>query len=120
VILLWLTPEAAGAAALGAIAPSQPGAAVAGVQLASRQHNDPSPFFQFREPSPLFQLSVAIAAVAETVITEASNSFRVLFIFSPQKSLLIKVKLKCNSPYLDAKDCKATHLNFVLTGRILS
>ena len=84
-ILLWLTP--AGAAAAGANAPSQPLAAVAGVQLLSRQHNVPSPFFQFKAPSPFCQLSEAIAAEAETVITEASNTLRVLFIFSPQKSL---------------------------------
>jgi hypothetical protein len=46
----------------------------------------PSPLRQL-VPVLFSQLSVAIAAVAETVTTEAINSFRVLFIFSPQKSL---------------------------------
>jgi hypothetical protein len=91
VILLWLTPAGAGAG--GTNAPSQPLAAVAGVQLLSRQHNVPSPFLQLM-PVLFSQLSEAIAAVAETVITDASNSFRVLFIIGPQKSLLIKVKLQ--------------------------
>jgi hypothetical protein len=57
-------------------------AAVAGVQLLSRQHNVPSPFFQLK-PALFSQLLEAIAADAETVITDASNTFRVLFIFSP-------------------------------------
>jgi len=83
VILLWLTPAAAADAVN---APSQPLAAVAGVQLLSRQHNVPSPLRQL-VPVLFSQLSEAIAAEAETVITEASNTFRVLFIFSPQKSL---------------------------------
>jgi hypothetical protein len=87
--------------------------------LLSRQHNVPSPFFQFK-PALFSQLSEAIAAEAETVTTEANNTFRVLFIFSPQKSFLIKVKLKCNSPYFEAKNRKATHLNFVQTDRILA
>jgi hypothetical protein len=119
VILLWLTPDVA--AALGAKKPSQPAAAVAGVQLASRQHNVPSPFFQ-EMPAELTQLStfLAVVAVAATEITPASTSFRVLFIFSPQKSFLIKVKLKCNSPYFEANNRKATHLNFVQTDRILA
>jgi hypothetical protein len=64
----------------------------------------PSPFFQLK-PELFTQLSTfwAEAAVAARVITPASISFRVLFIFSPQKSFLIKVKLKCNSPYLKSK-----------------
>src|SRR5574344_938775 len=53
---------AAGAAAAGAAAtcsaPSQPGAAVAGVQLASRQHNSLVPFFQTSSLEPFFQLSM--------------------------------------------------------------
>jgi hypothetical protein len=68
----------AGAAAMGlaTIAPSQPTAAVAGVQLASRQHSSLVPFFQTSSPVPLRQLStvwapaaLASAAVANTIAT---------------------------------------------------
>jgi len=54
----------------------------------SRQHNAPSPFFQ-AVPVELTQLSTfeAEVAVAAIEITPANTSFRVLFIFSPQKSL---------------------------------
>ncbi|NCV03050.1 MAG: hypothetical protein EBV46_01095 [Burkholderiaceae bacterium] len=82
---------AAGAAAagLGASQPSQFGAAVAGVQVASRQQSVPSPFLH-GVPVELTQLSTffgwAIAEPAEIVITAASISFRVLFIFYPQKT----------------------------------
>src|SRR5262245_40836767 len=41
----------------GFTAPSQFSAAVAGVQLASRQHSSFVPFFHTSEPSPLRQLS---------------------------------------------------------------
>ena len=97
VILLWVTAGAGLAAAgaglaggFGAIQPSQFAIAEAGVQLLSRQHRVPSEFFQGNVPSEPVQLSLpwAIAALAEIVITEASNSFTVLFIFCPQKSLL--------------------------------
>ena len=74
----------AGAAALGAaIAPSQPAAAVAGVQLASRQHSSLEPFFQ-AWPVPLRQLSTdcALAAVAKAAeantIANLLNFFMVL------------------------------------------
>ena len=74
----------AGAAALGAaIAPSQPAAAVAGVQLASRQHSSLEPFFQ-AWPVPLRQLSTdcALAAVAKAAeantIATLLNFFMVL------------------------------------------
>ena len=74
----------AGAAALGAtIAPSQPAAAVAGVQLASRQQYSAVPFFQ-ASPEALRQLStdcapeaVAKAAEANTIAT-LLNFFMVL------------------------------------------
>ena len=67
----------AGAAALGAtIAPSQPTAAVAGVQLELRQQSSLVPFFQISSLVPLRQLSmvwapaaVASAAVAISIAT---------------------------------------------------
>ena len=74
----------AGAAALGAtIAPSQPAAAVAGVQVAPRQHSSLVPFFQ-AWPVPLRQLSTdcALAAVAKAAeantIATLMNFFMVL------------------------------------------
>ena len=75
----------AGAAALGAtMAPSQPAAAVAGVQVASRQQSSLVPFFQACSPVPLRQLStdcapaaVAKAADANTIAT-LLNFFMVL------------------------------------------
>ena len=74
----------AGAAALGAtMAPSQPAAAVAGVQVASRQHSSLVPFFQ-AWPVPLRQLSTdcALAAVAKAAeantIANLLNFFMVL------------------------------------------
>ena len=54
---------AAGAEAAGTRAPSQPAAAVAGVQLASRQHSSLVPFFQTSSPVPFCQLSMAGAAI---------------------------------------------------------
>ena len=74
----------AGAAALGAtMAPSQPAAAVAGVQVASRQHSSLVPFFQ-AWPVLLRQLSTdcALAAVAKAAeantIATLMNFFMVL------------------------------------------
>ena len=73
----------AGAGAGAAIAPSQPAAAVAGVQLASRQHSSLEPFFQ-AWPVPLRQLSTdcALAAVAKAAeantIANLLNFFMVL------------------------------------------
>ena len=75
----------AGAAALGASsAPSQPGAAVAGVQPASRQHSSLVPFFQIRLPWPLRQLSELIvepAAKAEPATVATANMIATLFSF---------------------------------------
>ena len=75
----------AGAAALGAtMAPSQPAAAVAGVQVASRQQSSLEPFFQACSPVPLRQLSTdcALAAVAKAAeantIANLLNFFMVL------------------------------------------
>ena len=75
----------AGVAALGAtMAPSQPAAAVAGVQVASRQHSSLVPFFQVSSPVPLRQLSTdcalaAVAKAAETnTIANLLNFFMVL------------------------------------------
>jgi hypothetical protein len=66
------------------MAPSQPAAAVAGVQLAPRQHKSPAPFFQTSSPVPLRQLSTdcapaAVAKAAETnTIATMLNFFMVL------------------------------------------
>jgi hypothetical protein len=65
------------------MAPSQPAAAVAGVQVASRQHSSLVPFFQ-AWPVPLRQLSTvcALAAVAKAAeantIATLMNFFMVL------------------------------------------
>ena len=62
-------------AALGAtMAPSQPGAAVAGVQLASRQHSSLVPFFQTSSPVPLRQLSMVVLATPNS--RASSERFR--------------------------------------------
>ena len=66
------------------MAPSQPLAAVAGVQAASRQHRVPSPFFHCRLPWPLRQLSEAAlepAAKAEPARTTVANNAAILFSF---------------------------------------
>jgi hypothetical protein len=62
------------------MAPSQPWAAVAGVQLASRQHNSFVPFFHTSSLVPLRQLSTvcAPAAVASAAV---ANSIATLFSF---------------------------------------
>ena len=70
---------AAAGAAIALMAPSQSTAAVAGVQLPSRQQSSLVPFFQGRLPLPLTQLStdcanapdmeVAMAAVAKSDAT---------------------------------------------------
>ena len=69
----------AGAALGGTMAPSQPAAAVAGVQVASRQHSSLVPFFQ-AWPAPLRQLSsdCALAAVAKAA---EANTIATLFNF---------------------------------------
>src|SRR6185312_2306226 len=64
---------AGAAAAAGTIAPSQLAAAVAGVQLASRQHNSLVPFFQTSSLVPLRQLSTVWAPAAVTSAAEAIN-----------------------------------------------
>ena len=72
----------AGAAALGAaIAPSQPAAAVAGVQLASRQHSSLEPFFQACSPVPLRQLSTVCALAAVAKAAEANTIATLLNFF---------------------------------------
>jgi hypothetical protein len=66
------------------MAPSQPAAAVAGVQVASRQQSSLEPFFQACSPVPLRQLSTdcALAAVAKAAeantIANLLNFFMVL------------------------------------------
>ena len=68
------------------MAPSQPTAAVAGVQLAARQQNSLVPFFQ-TVPSALTQLltsalaAVAKAAVANSIATLFSLIMEILFLF---------------------------------------
>ena len=65
----------------GAIAPSQPGAAVAGVQLASRQHSSLVPFFQTSSRLPFIQLSIVCAPAAVTSAAEANNIATLLSFF---------------------------------------
>src|SRR5438067_1013662 len=55
---------AAGAGACTTSAPSQPLAAVAGVQLASRQQYSRVPFIHTRVPLPLVQLSMRLPPLA--------------------------------------------------------
>jgi hypothetical protein len=62
------------------MAPSQPAAAVAGVQEASRQHSSLVPFFQTSSDVPLRQLSIVWAPAAEARAAEA-NSIATLFSF---------------------------------------
>ena len=68
------------------MAPSQPLAAVAGVQEASRQHRVPSPFFHCRLPWPLRQLSLVTvpldgAANAAVAMAAVANNIATLFKF---------------------------------------
>ena len=62
------------------MAPSQVAAAVAGVQLASRQHSSLVPFFQTSSEVPLRQLSTVWAPAAVTSAADA-NSIATLFNF---------------------------------------
>jgi hypothetical protein len=62
------------------MAPSQPGAAVAGVQLASRQHSSLVPFFQ-ASPEALRQLSTDWAPAAVARAAEAINIAALLRLF---------------------------------------
>jgi hypothetical protein len=55
------------------MAPSQPTAAVAGVQALSRQHSSLLPFFQIKSPEPFFQLSIVCALAAVAIATVANN-----------------------------------------------
>ena len=72
----------AGAAALGAaMAPSQPAAAVAGVQVASRQQSSLVPFFQACSPVPLRQLSTDCAPAAVAKAAEANTIANLLNFF---------------------------------------
>ncbi len=63
------------------MAPSQPGAAVAGVQNALRQHNSFVPFLQTCSPVPFFQLSIVCAPAAVTSAAEANNIATLLSFF---------------------------------------
>ena len=63
------------------MAPSQPAAAVAGVQLALRQHSSCVPFFQTRSPEPLRQLSMVCAPAADASAAEANNIATLLNLF---------------------------------------
>jgi hypothetical protein len=62
------------------MAPSHRGSAVAGVQLALRQHNSFVPFFHTSSPVPFFQLSEDWALTAVASAAEA-NSIATLFSF---------------------------------------
>jgi hypothetical protein len=77
------------------MAPSQPGAAVAGVQLASRQHS-PAASFQM-SPAVLFQLWIscapateASAAVAMTIATLLISFMT--FLFAEQTAAALRLK----------------------------
>jgi hypothetical protein len=64
------------------MAPSHSSAAVAGVQLASRQHSSLVPFFHTREPSALRQLSTSFAcanAAMGAARAAAATSITTLF-----------------------------------------
>ena len=63
------------------MAPSQPAAAVAGVQLASRQHSSLVPFFQTSSLEPLRQLSMVCAPAADARAAEANNIATLLSFF---------------------------------------
>ncbi|MCY1543192.1 hypothetical protein D9M68_789950 [compost metagenome] len=82
------------------MAPSQPTAAVAGVQFALRQHSSLVPFFQTSSLVPLRQLSmvwapaaVAMAAVAISIATLLSF-FMVFLLVSRRQSAYKKRRLK--------------------------
>src|SRR5574344_826945 len=79
-------------------APSQPSAAVAGVQLASRQHSSLVPFFQTNSLVPFFQLStvcapaaVARAAPANKIATLLSFFMILLFGIKPLYAKFVDV-----------------------------
>jgi hypothetical protein len=63
------------------MAPSQPGKAVAGVQLASRQQYSLEPFFQDSSFEPFFQLSTVCAPAAVASAAEANNIATLLSFF---------------------------------------
>ena len=63
------------------MAPSQVAAAVAGVQLASRQHSSLVPFFQTSSLLPFLQLSMVWAPAAETTAADANNIATLLRFF---------------------------------------
>jgi hypothetical protein len=63
------------------MAPSQPAAAVAGVQLAPRQQFSAEPFFQASSPAPLRQLSTDCALAAVAKATEANSIANLLNFF---------------------------------------
>ena len=72
---------AAAGAGFGTMAPSQPLAAVAGVQLLLRQHSSPPAFFQTSSPLAFLQLSTVCAPAAVTSAAEASNKATLLSFF---------------------------------------
>jgi hypothetical protein len=78
------------------MAPSQPGAAVAGVQLASRQHSSLVPFFQTCSAVPLRQLSIVWAPAAVASAAEA-NIIATLFSFFMVLLLGKKPQPRCES-----------------------
>jgi hypothetical protein len=63
------------------MAPSQVAAAVAGVQLASRQHSSLLPFFQTSSLLPFLQLSMVWAPAADATATDANNIATLLRFF---------------------------------------
>jgi len=63
------------------MAPSHPAAAVAGVQVASRQHSSLVPFFQACSPVPLRQLSTDCAPAAVAKAAEANTIATLLNFF---------------------------------------
>ena len=63
------------------MAPSQPTAAVAGVQKLSRQQSSLLPFFQTNSEEPLRQLSMDCAPAAEASAAVANNIATLLSFF---------------------------------------
>ena len=110
-----MTGSGAGAGGTGAgsgwaatIAPSQPAAAVAGVQKLSRQHNSFVPFFQTKSPWPLRQLSIAeTSAKAEPATVEKAIKAATLFNFF-MILLIGKRKAAAWTAKIRRSECKAT------------
>jgi hypothetical protein len=77
------------------MAPSQPAAAVAGVQLASRQHSSLLPFFQTSSLEPLRQLSMVCAPATVAKAAEATNR-ATLFNFFTVSPLAEGLQQRCD------------------------